>query len=299
MNTIGIDLSVTTRIDDCATGVVTATIIAGFFDCAFVSSCGISVRSKLMCWSSNAMSLPSTKPWRTTSALNPFTAARSAGCSPKLAIAISLGCCAAALSEAARAIRTNAVRSSMAGLQSAKGEMVAVCRKKLGQCGRGESRMSETRMVEFDALPRKVRERFIAITIGTGGPQPFLAERTSTGSKIFGLSFLAVVVIVLIGVMLAVGAGSLYSSQSIHGPLQVMIGYTVFLFALVLVVLVIVQRKRFGSLFPFQPGRYLFATDFVDARSGTLRIAPTRLLGDFKGTHMHTNSSYTHTLLTF
>ncbi|HZL94381.1 MAG TPA: hypothetical protein VFB99_12075, partial [Vicinamibacterales bacterium] len=159
--------------------------------------------------------------------------------------------------------------------------------------------MSETRMVEFDALPRKVRERFIAITIGTGGPQPFLAERTSTGSKILGLSFLAVVVIVLIGVMLAVGAGSLYSSQSIHGPLQVMIGYTVFLFALVLVVLVIVQRKRFGSLLPFQPGRYLFATDFVDARSGRLRIAPTRLLGDFKGTHMHTNSSYTHTLLTF
>ncbi len=33
MNTIGIDLSVTTRIEDCATGVVTATISAGFFAC--------------------------------------------------------------------------------------------------------------------------------------------------------------------------------------------------------------------------------------------------------------------------
>jgi hypothetical protein len=159
--------------------------------------------------------------------------------------------------------------------------------------------MSETRTVDFDALPRKVRERFIAITIGTGGPQPFLADRTSTRSKIAGLSFLAIVVIVLVGVMLATGAGSLYSGQSIHGPLQVMIGYTVLLFALVLLVLVIVQRKRFGSLFPFQPGRYLFATDFVDARSGTLRIAPVRLLNDFKGTHMHTNNSYTHTHLTF
>ena len=159
--------------------------------------------------------------------------------------------------------------------------------------------MSETRMVEFDALPRKVRERFIAITTGTGGPQPFLAERTSTGSKIFGLSFLALVIAALVGAMLVVGAGSLYSNLSIHGPLHVLLGYTLLLFGLVLVVLVIVQRKRFGSLFPFQPGRYLFATDFVDARSARLRIAPTRLLNDFKGTHMHTNNSYTHTHLTF
>ena len=112
MNTIGIDLSVTTRIDDCAIGVVTATIIAGFLPCALVSSWGISVRSKLMCWSSNATSLPSTKPWRTTSALKPFTAARSAGCSPKLAMAISFGCASAGI-EASRTIEARAARSSM------------------------------------------------------------------------------------------------------------------------------------------------------------------------------------------
>ena len=159
--------------------------------------------------------------------------------------------------------------------------------------------MSETRMVDFDALPRKVRERFIAISNGTGGPQPFLAERTSTRSKIAGLSFLALVVIVLIGAMLAVGAGSLYSNFAIHNLANILVGYPLLVFALALIVLVIVQRKRFGSPFPFQPGRYLFATDFVDARSGTFRIAPTRLLNDFKGTHMHTNNSYTHTHLTF
>jgi hypothetical protein len=50
---------------------------------------------------------------------------------------------------------------------------------------------------------------------------------------------------------------------------------------------------------PFQPGRYLFATDFVDARTGTLRILPTKDLSDFKGTHMHTNNAYTHTQLNF
>src|SRR5262245_8745891 len=130
--------------------------------------------------------------------------------------------------------------------------------------------MSETRTVDFDALPKNVRERFIAITIGTGGPQPFLADRTSTRSKIFGLSFLALVVIALIGVMLAVGAGSLYSNLAIHHFLNVLVGYPLLVFALALIVLVIVQRKRIGSPFPYQPGRYLFATDFVDARSGTL-----------------------------
>jgi len=81
--------------------------------------------------------------------------------------------------------------------------------------------------------------------------------------------------------------------------MHVLFGYAPLLFVLALVILVIVKRKRFGSPFPFQPGRYLFATDFVDARTATLRIVPTRLLSDFKGTHMHTNNSYTHTQLTF
>jgi hypothetical protein len=42
--------------------VVTATIIAGFFDAALVSSCGISVRSKFTCWSSKATSFPRRSP---------------------------------------------------------------------------------------------------------------------------------------------------------------------------------------------------------------------------------------------
>jgi hypothetical protein len=117
MNTIGIDLSVTTRIDDCATGVVTATIIAGFLPCAFVSSWGISVRSKLMCWSSNATSLPSTKPWRTTSALKPFTAARSAGARRSWRWR-SASAAPAQRNEASSAMKARAARSDMKRLPS-------------------------------------------------------------------------------------------------------------------------------------------------------------------------------------
>jgi len=159
--------------------------------------------------------------------------------------------------------------------------------------------MSDIRTVEFNALPKNVRERFAAITIGTSGPAPLLAERTSTGTKIVGPVFGALVLLVLVIGLLGGGAGDLYNNLAIHGPLHVLLGYAPLLFVLALAVLAIVHRKRLGSPFPFQPGRYLFATDFVDARTATLRMIPTRLLSDFKGTHMHTNNNYTHTQLNF
>jgi hypothetical protein len=158
--------------------------------------------------------------------------------------------------------------------------------------------MSDIRTIEFNSLPKSVRERFAAITFGTRGPAPFVAERASTKSKVVGLSFLAVVLALMVAGMLAAGVGDLYNNFAIHGPLHVLLAYIPFVFGLVLVILMIVQRKRFGSPFPFQPGRYLFATDCVDARSGMLRIVPMRLLKGFEGTHMKTNGAYTHTLLT-
>ncbi len=95
------------------------------------------------------------------------------------------------------------------------------------------------------------------------------------------------------------GVGDWYRDYGIHGPLYVLLAYLPLFFLFFLVLLVIARRVLAGSPFPFQPGRYLFPTDFVDARTGTLRIVPTRLLSDFKGTHMHTNNSYTHTQLNF
>lgn len=159
--------------------------------------------------------------------------------------------------------------------------------------------MSEIRTVAFDALPKKVRERFVAITIGTGAPTPLLSEKTAQPTKIVGLSILALLVLAVFVAAVVAGIGNLYRDESIHGPLVVLGGYVPVAFALFFLLLVIVQRKVVGSPFPFQPGRYLFATDFVDARTSTLRILPTKLLSDFNGTHMHTNNSYTHTLLNF
>jgi hypothetical protein len=158
--------------------------------------------------------------------------------------------------------------------------------------------MAEIRSVGFDALPKSVRERFVAITNGTGAPQPLIWEKTSTGSKILGLSLAALLLIGFAVGGILVGVGNLYHDHAIHGPL-IVIAYVPVAFLLFLVLLTIVQRKVVGSPFPYQPGRYLFASDFVDARTGTLRIVPMQLLSDFNGTHMHTNNAYTHTLLNF
>jgi hypothetical protein len=159
--------------------------------------------------------------------------------------------------------------------------------------------MPEIRTVEFNSLPKSVRTRFVAITIGTGGPEPLLAERTPAKTKIVGLSVVAVLLAILVVAMVGAGIGSLWNNLAIHGPLHVLFGYVPLVFVLVFVILAIVQRKVVGSPLPFQPGRYLFATDFVDARTGTFRIVPTKDLSDFKGTHMHTNGAYTHTQLNF
>jgi hypothetical protein len=159
--------------------------------------------------------------------------------------------------------------------------------------------MSDSRAVEFNALPKSVRERFIALTIGTATPAPALAERTSTGTKIVGLSILAALLGLFAAGAVGGGFADWYNDFAIQGPLYVVFGYLPLLFLFFLVALVIVHRRMMGSPYPFQPGRYLFPTDFVDARTGTLRIIPTRSLKDFKGTHMHTNNSYTHTQLNF
>jgi hypothetical protein len=159
--------------------------------------------------------------------------------------------------------------------------------------------MSDVLTIEFNTLPRSVRDRFVAITNGAAGPAPILSQKTSAKSKIVGLSFLFVLLALVALLVVVVGFGDYSNELGIHGPLYVIFLYVPFAFLVFLVALSIVTRLVVRSPFPFQPGRYLFPSDFVDARTGTLRIVPTRLLTDFKGVHMHTNGRYTHTTLTY
>ena len=159
--------------------------------------------------------------------------------------------------------------------------------------------MSDILNVEFNSLPASVRDRFAAITKGHAGPAPIASEKTSNRSKIVGLSFLLLLLLVVALAVVALGFGDAWNELGVQGPIYVALLWVPVAFALLFVLLTIVMRLVVRSPYPFEPGRYLFPSDFVDARGGTLRLVPTRLLTDFKGVHMHTNGRYTHTLLTF
>lgn len=158
--------------------------------------------------------------------------------------------------------------------------------------------MSDILSIQFNSLPAAVKERFVAITHGASGPQPILWQKTSAKSKVVGLSILAVLLSLVALFVVIVGFGDYSNGLGIHDAIVVIVFYLPVAFLLFYVVLTIAMRLTVGSPFPFQPGRYLFLTDFVDARNGTLRLVPTRLLSDLKAVHMHTNGRYTHTLIT-
>ena len=84
--------------------------------------------------------------------------------------------------------------------------------------------MPDVRTVEFNSLPKSVRTRFVAITIGTGGPAPLLADRAPVKTKIFGMSFLAALLAILALAMVMAGIGDL-ADIGIHDPLHVLFGY--------------------------------------------------------------------------
>lgn len=159
--------------------------------------------------------------------------------------------------------------------------------------------MSDIMKIDFNVLPRSVRTRFIACTHGQATPAPLLSQKTSPKASLFGWIFgLLVFGLAALAVIFG-GFGDYTSSSGVHSPLVVFLLYIPIGFLLFAAIFAIVQRIVVRSPYPYAPGRYLFSSDFVDARTDTLRIIPTRTLTDFKGVHHHTNGAYTHTQLTF
>jgi hypothetical protein len=157
--------------------------------------------------------------------------------------------------------------------------------------------MSDIRTIDFNALPRQARERLVACIAGQTSPAPILAERKKQTGAVVGLILLLIVLFLITLVMLFGGIGNLNSSGIT--PLFAIVFYWILFFLVLLTLFSIVRRIMMRKPFPYQAGRYVFPTDFVDARTDKLRIVPIRLVTDFKGVHMHTNGSYTHTALTF
>lgn len=149
------------------------------------------------------------------------------------------------------------------------------------------------RIVDFNALPKSVRERFLGGIDGTVPPRPLLAVESPYKGALFGWSCLVLLGVVTVYGMLVSGYG-----VRVQGP-EAIVGYLAGFGFAIAGVLAIVRRVRLQRALPWKPGRYLFPMDCIDARTSNLRLIPMNSLIDFRGVHHHTNGGYTGTHLHF
>ena len=154
-------------------------------------------------------------------------------------------------------------------------------------------------VVDFNRLPRTTRERLIDSLGPKARLAPLLADPVSRWKPLFWWTVLGLYCLFHFAATALIHFGQLGPLiDPVQDPWHILryAGSAFFLTAAVLAVAFhVLQRK----VLPFPPGRYLFPLDFIDARSGTLRIASLSELDDFKAVHEHTNGAYTHTTFTF
>lgn len=149
------------------------------------------------------------------------------------------------------------------------------------------------RIVDFNKLPKSVRERLIGCIAGNYSPRPILSERFSQAGTV-GWIFLLILCGGLLLWLVTAGFASAYSDFSVQHP-AFLILYVGAVFLGVYAILSILRRAKLKALLPFTPGRYLFPMDFIDARQRTLRLLPLTSLIDLQAVHHHTNGVYSYT----
>jgi hypothetical protein len=155
----------------------------------------------------------------------------------------------------------------------------------------------QARNIDFNQLPLATRERFIRSTANQQLPQPILSDRLGTTGATVGWGFLFLCA--LGGLLLVVFADfGRVNGGGLQGPGWIA-GYVTTTFLAFYSILALVRRRTLVKALPFQPGRYLFPMDFVDATSSVLKIIPMSSMTDFRGVHHHTNGVYTNTIFTF
>jgi hypothetical protein len=131
------------------------------------------------------------------------------------------------------------------------------------------------RIVEFNALPKSVRERFIGCTSNKMSPAPLLVIEAPYKAAIFGWILLA-----LGGAAVTCGALASGYGMRVQG-FEVVFVYALGLASVVVGVLAVMRRLRLQRALPWKPGRYLFPMDCIDARTDRLRLIPMNTLVNF------------------
>ncbi len=153
------------------------------------------------------------------------------------------------------------------------------------------------RTIDFNALPKAVRERLIACLEGKSSPAPILAVPAPSGCGPVGSSLLFFVLLALALVWTVTDFGA-FIERDRPAPVAA-VAYAGIFFFLGLSALSTARAFWAKNALPFKPGRYLFPYDLVDATTRTLRVVPAYLFSDPQLVHHLRNGHYQHTLLTF
>jgi hypothetical protein len=160
--------------------------------------------------------------------------------------------------------------------------------------------MARELVVDFNALPASIRQRFIQSTGPSPQVFPILAEH--------GLKKASLPLWFLFGAapLLPCLAGQFFVDTFKPAPGflgRMNVGFFVawwaaIFFLMALGTRILSQRMQRAAL-PFRPGRYLFPTCLVDAASRQLRITLLDDLASVHSLHMHVNGMYDYTVCTF
>ena len=158
--------------------------------------------------------------------------------------------------------------------------------------------MSGIREIDFNVLPRVVRERFVAATKSDGAAGAALARETQgvVGLSI-GLAFLALLAWTSFA-SLANGFGKL-GDPNAWQPWSQGINLAVWLAAALYAALALWRRFSMRRAVPYAPGRYLFPLDLVDAQTGKLKLRPFTNLKSLQPVHHTTYGIHRKTVITF
>lgn len=154
------------------------------------------------------------------------------------------------------------------------------------------------RIIHFNALPEKARERLVSCFKGEGAPEPIVSLQTATGGQMLWFACVALGALVASVVMAFIGFG-VYDEVEVFQDFFWLLGYLAVAFIGFYGVFALLRVWRTRRAFPYPPGLYLFPMDVIDARSDQLKILSMASMTDFRGVHHHTNGVYGHTLLHF
>lgn len=152
------------------------------------------------------------------------------------------------------------------------------------------------RTVRFNDLPASTRERFTFATTDpkkAGEDRPIRFESVSTGGRIFGWVFLALMGLSILMGLWNANFGSLWRDGLQSG--SYIFWYALALFLVIFSGAATAYRYLLSKSLPYKEGRYLFPFDYIIADKDKLTIIPMSMLKGVRIVEHYRNGVYQYT----